>query len=160
MNFSLDKDHYELKKVQEKFIRRINRFYKSIKIPTLFIRYISIQEDYEWISSNLKLIDNILKSYNINNHIIYIIDERVNIKKWIPDYTVHSDKKDWKCNHVLKQNQALKEYLLNSIDIEHHTIKNNIKRYKINKLTKFPIKIPIKIKHLKIKYLKKLRRKF
>lgn len=71
----------QLPKVEEKYRRRIARFYKDIKEKTLFIRYINPNEDVKWIEENQHKIEEELKSFNPNNRIIYIsnCDVRVNI---------------------------------------------------------------------------------
>lgn len=89
VSFFHDFDKYrslekQLPSVQEKYNRRINRFYHDICQPTLFIRYISDEKkennrsaELQWIENNYEEIMRIIKSYNPNNAIIWIANEGV-----------------------------------------------------------------------------------
>ncbi len=87
--------------VKEKYDRRINRFLKEIKSPTLFIRYISSEDvddsgksvELEWIEQNYRYIQDVLKKYNEDNDILFIGDETV-ISEKIKIYHVPRDKKE------------------------------------------------------------------
>ena len=87
--------------VKAKYDRRIKRFLKNIESPTLFIRYISNEEknfsgrsiELEWIENNKDYVDQVLKSYNPDNQIIFIGDLSTRSDK-IKIYNVKVDKGD------------------------------------------------------------------
>lgn len=95
---SLNKQY---EKVKTKYWRRIGRFLQTIKEPTLFIRYISSEEqnennrsvELEWIEANYPYILSVLKKYNSNNEIIFIGDESV-VSDIIKVYHVQKDPGD------------------------------------------------------------------
>lgn len=72
--------------VKAKYERRIERFLRAIKEPTLFVRYIASDKtdpsgkplELKWIEQNLPLIKSVLKKYNPENEIIFLGDETVN----------------------------------------------------------------------------------
>ena len=80
---SLDKQYASVK---EKYWKRIKRFLNSIKDPSLFVKYISIEEldengksiELTWIENNRQHILDVLRRYNSENDIVYIGDETVN----------------------------------------------------------------------------------
>lgn len=63
--------------VKEKYQRRIERFYKSISEPTIFIRYIRSAEEYSFIWDNYDMILSLLKQFNSSNDILYIANESI-----------------------------------------------------------------------------------
>lgn len=75
----------QIPEVKQKYDRRIKRFYESIKSPTLFIRYISDEQktpegksaELQWIEENCSRIEELLKSFNPHNEILYIANEGV-----------------------------------------------------------------------------------
>lgn len=79
----------QIKSVEEKYQRRIARFYNSIRFPTLFIRYISDEVrnqdgksvELQWIEDNYDRIVDLLRSYNENNSIIFIGNEGMQSEK-------------------------------------------------------------------------------
>lgn len=68
-----------------KYERRIDRFYRDIAEPTLFLRYISDEEknvsgksaELEWIESHGGRILSVLKEYHRDNSILYIANDSV-----------------------------------------------------------------------------------
>lgn len=74
----------QLPRVKEKYLRRIERFYKDIKQPTLFVRYISDEiegEELEYIKKNNEKITKLLKSFNEENEVIYIANTGETVRK-------------------------------------------------------------------------------
>ena len=123
----------QLPNVKAKYIRRITRFYESVKRPTLFVRYISDECKIEgkskeliWIEDNYDYIIALLKSFNSNNDILFIANEGVTSDK-IKIYNVNKDENDTVARHPFSKNTFLFEKF-NSIDFPNK--KNNIKRYK------------------------------
>lgn len=120
--------------VKEKYDRRINRFFKEIKSPTLFIRYISSEDvdnsgksmELDWIEQNYQYIRDVLKKYNEDNDILFIGDETV-ISEAIKIYHVSRDKKEKVSKLPIYNNKELYP-LLQSVDFPGR--EENQKRYR------------------------------
>lgn len=106
---------YEI--VSTKYKRRIDRFLKQIKEPTLFIRYIwngeyrgeyskeltHIEEDYmEFVK--------LIKKYNKDNEVVFVANDDLNTDK-IPVFFVKKDKCDAVNRRPLYGNALLLKYL-------------------------------------------------
>ncbi|MBE5930116.1 MAG: hypothetical protein E7268_03525 [Lachnospiraceae bacterium] len=109
----------QLPSVQEKYERRIQRFYKSISEPTVFIRYISdeqktdgISKELLWIEKNYPFIIQTLKSFNEHNEIIFIANDGVSSEK-IQIYNVSKDENDSVARNPFSKNTALANYFNN-----------------------------------------------
>ena len=103
----------QLPQVESKYRRRIDRFYESIKEPTLFIRYISDEElvdgksrELLWIEDNFDRIMGLIRSFNPENDILFMANTGVTSEKF-HIYTVEKDKGDavarsplFKCSEV------------------------------------------------------------
>ena len=108
--------------VKEKYVRRINRFLKEIKSPTLFVKYISSENldssgksiELNWIEQNYQYIQDVLKKYNEGNDILFIGDETV-VSETIKIYHVLRDKNEKVSKLPIYNNKELYP-LLNSID--------------------------------------------
>lgn len=137
MEFSHDFDKYvslekQLPKIQEKYNRRIQRFYESIKEPTLFIRYISDEtkigtksEELIWIENNYENILAVLKSFNEENDILFIANEGVSSEKFLV-YNVQRDEKDVVARSPIHKNAILYNRFSS---IDHPGKQRNINRY-------------------------------
>ena len=95
----------QLPALQEKYARRIRRFYSDITRPTLFVRYCIFPEDEQYVMQNRAQIQRILQSYNPANRIIYVMSTDK-----APSLTPESD--GWMA--LLKQPQN--DYIKNWID--------------------------------------------
>lgn len=141
ISFFHDFDKYsslekQLSKIQEKYKRRINRFYKSITEPTLFIRYISdeelikegnrtISKELYWIENNYEKIISLIKSFNANNDILFIANENVRSSRFVI-YNVKKDSNDVVNRSPINNNSYLKEKFDN---IDFKDKEKNIRRY-------------------------------
>lgn len=120
--------------VYEKYNRRIIRFYKEIKKPTLFIRYISNEikdengksTELNYIEENYKSIIATLKKFNKNNELFFIADNEV-ISEKIKIFHVDLDIDDVVCRSPIVKNDELYNLLNN---VEHINKRKNINRYK------------------------------
>ena len=141
-DFSIKKSLSEkYNQVNEKYIRRIKRFYNEIKKPTLFIRYISNSEkdkngksiELDYIEKNYDSIIQCLKKSNQKNEIIFIANNEV-ISNNIKIFHVTANKKIMyaKCP-ILKCDELFP--LLNNVN--HLNKEKNIKRYKKKFLNRF-----------------------
>ena len=90
----------QLPQVEAKYRRRIDRFYESIKEPTLFIRYISDEEKVDgksrellWIEENYERVMELIRSYNEENDILFIGNNGVTSEKF-HIYNVEKDNGD------------------------------------------------------------------
>lgn len=75
---SIDSLEKQIVDVSEKYKRRIERFYKSISEPTLFVRYCRDKTEEDYIRENEKRISEILKYYNPHNALLYIVPSSEN----------------------------------------------------------------------------------
>ena len=127
----LDKQYSD---VRNKYYRRINRFLKTIKEPTLFVHYISAEKldknnksvELKWIENNYGRILAVLKRYNPKNDIVFIGDETLNSEK-IKIYNVKKDEKDIVSRHPIINNGELYP-ILSSVKFPGKN--ENIARYK------------------------------
>lgn len=127
---SLDKQYA---KEKEKYWRRIKRFMNVIKSPTLFVRYISVEElddkgkskELIWIEQNYSHILNVLRTYNSGNDIIFIGDESV-YSDIIHIYKVPRDKGDIVSRTPIYNNKELFPLLS---DVEFPGKEKNKERY-------------------------------
>lgn len=136
----------QLKKVKQKYSRRIERFYKNIQEPTLFIRYISSEsgvKELAYLEDHYEEIVCKLKKYNEDNDIIFIASDEI-VSDKIAIYNVTKDENDTVARKFLDKNQALYD-LLNGYeyslkDVNYHKFlkkqekKENFLRNKFNVL--------------------------
>lgn len=148
----------QLKKVEAKYSRRINRFYKEISKPTLFIRYISdLKKDekgkfieLEWIENNIEYIKNVLKKFNPKNEIIFVANDCIKSDK-IKIYNVQPDENDLVARLFFEKNEELKklfesfEFDKKDHNLEMFRIKNEKKKSPFKKLYK---KVISKLEHM------------
>ena len=137
LQFFHDFDRYTplekmLPAIQNKYNRRIGRFYDTISKPTLFIRYISDEElengkskELIWIEENYEWIMQVLKLYNADNKILFIANEGVTSDK-IFIYSVEKDDNDVVARKPIEKNRELYKFL-NSVCVEGR--EENIARY-------------------------------
>lgn len=106
----------QLARVTKKYQRRENRFFETIKSPTLFIRYISDELKDEngksmeltWIEQNMDKIEQTLRKFNPNNRIMFIANEGV-VSDTITIHNIAPDDNDVVARKWVSKN----EYLLN-----------------------------------------------
>ncbi len=65
----------QLPSVQEKYSRRIERFFTDITYPSLFIRYVKSAEEFYYLEENIDRISNMFKQYNQENELLLIANE-------------------------------------------------------------------------------------
>lgn len=122
----------QLPKVAKKYNKRIERFYKLITSPTLFIRYISDEETINGISKELLYIEDnydkilkLLKSFNSSNDILFIANNGV-LSSNLTIYNVPKDDNDVVARKPIFANPDL-EKKLNDVEIPNK--QKNINRY-------------------------------
>lgn len=123
----------QIQDVKAKYQRRIDRFYKSITEPTLFIRYISdenkignISKELLWLEKNYDTVLKILKSFNSENDILFIANEGVTSSVFTI-YNVAKDENDVVARKPIEKNSFL-THLFASIDTPEK--QKNIDHYK------------------------------
>lgn len=138
----------QLPLVQEKYRRRIKRFYASISEPTLFIRYISDEQlvngsskELLWIDEHYDEIITLLKSFNENNEILFIANEGIKSSK-IEIYYVQKDKSDVVNRMPITSTPSLLE-LFNSFEFAQR--QDNILRYKKKTISRAMFKVKKKL---------------
>jgi len=107
----------------------------------LFIRYISSQNECDYISFNSEKIRNLLKSFNINNEIIFVCNENYDVKD-LNIFKVKKDENDRVARKFIDQNDSLKKYLLSGI-FDEEKRKTNLKIYSLKQREKEKKKKPI-----------------
>jgi len=122
----------QLPSVQNKYNRRIQRFYNSITEPTLFIRYIKdkpntdgVSEELHWIEDHYDAIIALLKSFNDQNDILFIANDGITSPKF-KIYNVPKDDGDIVARSPLTRTPALQEIFCNVDFPDKHL---NIERY-------------------------------
>lgn len=122
----------QLGEVRGKFDRRIRRFFSAIHEPTLFIRYISdeqqtdgVSDELRWIEENYDRIIKLLKSYNSENDILYIANNGV-VSEKIKIYHVEKDKNDTVARYPFRKNAELNDYFSK---LDHPAKEQNLKVY-------------------------------
>ncbi|MBQ8909699.1 MAG: hypothetical protein IJY91_01510 [Oscillospiraceae bacterium] len=109
----------QFQEVSEKYNRRIERFYSTIKQPTLFLRYVT-EKDIQYILDNYELILETLKNYNCQNYIVFVANKEVSYSHRIPSditmYFVEKDSNDEVSREFLNANDALIRYILENVE--------------------------------------------
>ena len=102
----------QLRGVQKKYSRRINRFYHNIEYPTLFVRYIQDMNECKWIEENFDYISKLLKSFNNNNEIVFIANNDITSEK-LNLFLVEKDKDDTVARKPFSKSDELVSYFQN-----------------------------------------------
>lgn len=129
--------------VKKKYDRRIQRFYKVIQNPTVFIRYITSKEEVDYLIDHAAEINSFLKSFCSENRILYITDCLAEPLKDVEMYCVKKDMGDGVARHFLKQCPSLERELLSYPNPDK---KANLKRYKKSQRKKLLHRILLKLK--------------
>lgn len=131
--------------VQEKYKRRIDKFYRNIIESTLFIRYISDGNELLFIENNIKKILSGLQNFNKKNQILFILNNNLKSNK-IKLYVVKPDQNDTVAREFLKKSEELCKYLNEMIYYDKYLKQKNQRRYKNKKKYLFIFKIYLKLK--------------
>lgn len=101
--------------VTEKYNRRIERFYQVISRPTLFCRYLTLQ-DLPFVEEHYEEILAFLKSFNSQNEILFVMNDDCPLpSRDLPIFTVPKDAHDTVARVFLKKNKDLHQYVLESV---------------------------------------------
>lgn len=112
-------DEYD--SIYSKYMRRIAAFRKQIKARTCFIRAVSNEYELDYIESNIPYIEAVIKKYNPENEIVYVIGNNVNRTRNLlpPFYKVDfsyaaSNMKELRS--LFDSNKGLIDYFVNNYD--------------------------------------------
>jgi Putative papain-like cysteine peptidase (DUF1796). len=148
IHFLHDFDDYkkyedQLDHVQQKYQRRIQRFYESISEPTLFVRYIMNQEECNYLELRLADVQNKLKRFNPLNSIAFISNDTImNCNMQI--YKVKADQNDQVARRFLDKNRELKQFLCSEL-YDPQVRRANYTFYRRKKLLSYPFHYPKKL---------------
>ena len=117
--------HKQFATFREKYERRILRFYKTIREPTLFIRYIESESELKWIEKNREHVFASLKKYNSENYVVFVANEGIS-SNTIDVFNVVPDENDHVARHFFENNDLLRKYFGSCIYADR---KRNLKRY-------------------------------
>lgn len=112
-----NEDCTNTEEIKRKYSRRLNRFYSHINDNTLFIRYIIDKNEYKYILKNYGKLKKLLKSFNKNNEIIFILNDEIKVNHWvnlikqITVYPVKKDEQDSVAKNFVEKNDKLKQML-------------------------------------------------
>jgi len=99
--------------VRSKYERRAERLSRAIRRPTLFVRWIDGQADYDYLNENLKYVLRVLKTYNSANDLLLVglvgLPERCG---QLRVYTVEADPNDTVAREFVRKNPELRRRLL------------------------------------------------
>lgn len=130
----------QLPNVRRKYESRIKHFLKDISEPTLFMYYLCAEDDVSYINTNIHEILACVKSFNSNNDIVFIADEKYKIK--VPCFYVKNDANSDIADRFSDQNVELYEFI-KTIPYSEIKKKRNLEFYNakqrkktINKITK------------------------
>ena len=124
--------------VKEKYQRRIDRFYKEIKSPTIFVRYCSSEKEIDFINENYGRIDNLIKSHNPQNQIYYIIPSNISFNASFANSLVLNKGYKASSNFLnCKNAKDFKNLLLETVEADRRTnLKLHAKKHRKRVLNK------------------------
>ena len=105
----------QIDSVREKYDRRIARLYRSIKEPTLFVRYVSDQQEGEYLSNSKDHVNEILLGPNSNNSLLLVANRGISLRGFDDIYVVDPDQNDSVARKFLDANSELMRFLTSDI---------------------------------------------
>lgn len=113
--------------VKKKYARRIERFYESIKEPTLFIRYIQNKNEFLYHIQHWDNTIAYIRKFNHFNNLIFVANDDLfmNNCPFIVFY-VKRDENDVVARNFTDENQELKKYLIKHLNIVNKKARKNI----------------------------------
>ena len=140
----------QLEAVQEKYRRREERFYRSIRRPTLFLRYIESRDQFKYIAEHREEIIQRLRSYNPCNQIVYIANDYAVVDEFKSKlealYIVKPDENDTVARSFFDQCNELVKYMIQCYPSAKR--ERNLLVYKKKIITKRLRRIPHKLLRL------------
>lgn len=141
----------QLKKISNKYQRRIERFRKDICEPTMFIRYIETDKELKYIDDHYSSILALIKRSQINNEIVFVshLPDVIKIKGgfYVQNAASYS-------THPIQDCPELKEYLCS---ITYRKKEDNARNRSQRKQRRHPklLRISLWWKKYKMKYFPK-----
>lgn len=151
----------QLENVKKKYEKRIERFYRDIQTPTLFIRYISNEkrtfdghsEELVWVEAHIDEIRALLKSFHPDNEIIFVANEELS-SEILEIYSVQKDENDLVARKPFEKNRELFQVLeMVAVSNKEQNIAfyEKKQRKKKNKILFFGRRVKEHLKHMYLK---------
>ena len=101
----------EYDEIHQKYLRRVNAFRKMVKSPTVFFRTVRGNQEITYINNNWEYANELVKRYNSNNCIIYVVAAGMNpLTNNVESYELMDSgykKNTYDMLHLYNQNQEL-----------------------------------------------------
>lgn len=128
-NHDIDKDFYsEWESIHQKYLRRAEVFSEMITRPTVFFRCIRDQEEIIYINDNWEYAQDLLKTYNQNNQLVYIYrDGLIGLTNKVQSFSLGFDQyigKTYEMRHMFDKSSDLLDFCSSLLSTD--TIKRNI----------------------------------
>lgn len=130
----------QLPLIESKYKRRIMRFYEELKKKTLFVRYISNEEEERWINNNYESILITIKSFNPKNDIVFITHINKFVNKFKP-MICKKNKDDVVGRTFIKDNPQIRKFFCDDGIYDKKARKANLRFYKKKKRKTLALKI-------------------
>lgn len=120
----------QIESVRTKYDRRINRFYRDIVTPTLFIRYCQTEEEVYYVLKNCNEIKLLLKSFNCDNDILFVVPNAGGGQNFFDKDNLFAYVRRMKNGkverHWINEIPGLRSFLYNSISLKWYQILKNL----------------------------------
>lgn len=116
----------QIRKVQKKYQRRINRFFEYIASPTLFIRFCYDYDELVYISENYDEVESMIKQFNDANEIVFISQESpegIDVSNIKHLFLISKGEDERLINHPVLECKELHDYLLH---VDYNKRENNL----------------------------------
>lgn len=158
-DFSKYDDFYsQIENVQEKYSRRIERFYKSIKQPTLFIRYTNKQEEAGFFKNHIEEQRKFFKQFCSDNEFIVVANKGLDAgdNEWV--FYVEADENDTVARRFVCKNSELEKILTDEKIYDREKRAANLEYYNVKEQDKNSFNS--KLERRLDKYLGPIRKKY
>ena len=110
-------------KIKEKYIKRANRFLEAIIEPTCLFRTVGSNDEIDYINEDYIHINNVFKSFNANNEIVYILFQGMkeldsHCHQYILDISERPDVEET-MRAMFDHNNELLSYCSSLLSVEH-----------------------------------------
>lgn len=153
-----DSFYSQIGDVQEKYARRIERFYRNIKQPTLFIRYTNNPEEAEFFKNHIEEQRKFFKKFCGENELIVVANSDVDAgeSEWV--FYVDPDEDDTVARKFVLKNKELEKILADEKIYNREKRAANLEYYNVKEKNKNSFNAWLDNKT--DKYLGKLRKKY
>lgn len=123
----------QINAVKKKYARRVNRFFRFIQLPTLFVRYCMDENELIYIANHYNEIEKRIKVYNKQNEIVFISHDSFSFVDLADVKFIFFIDKNHNCelnSHPIKSSEVLYELLKNA----NYKMRNNNLEFEKNKI--------------------------